>query len=256
VKSDLVQDIEKKTQFIKIWRTELSLFKELAEKGIYIRVGSSGYRPISIVPENPCGRLFLRENRDAINREVIDYSSELPIAIKNAKDADEPKSYVPGKDQKELRMQATLIRHALKNNLSLHELCDGFADVFDELIFVTDEIPAGNIRADIIALGGMKGCYFPVFIELKAKRLLTTLTKQLTNAKDTMEVARDSFLNLLANATGKPKSDIAFDDAKLLMIWPKPKRKGRSVVAKARENGFIVAEYEYDESTPRIIRTT
>ena len=253
--SNWVRNIEKQSQLIETWRTELSRLGELAENWIYIRVGSSGYRPISIAPENPCGRLIQRTKKT-----VIGNFAKLSTAIKNAKDAEKPNSpnsYKPGNAKPEHRMQATLIRHALMNGMELHGLCDGFTDVFDELIFVTDELSAGDIRADIIALGGRQGRYFPVFIELKANRELGRLTDQLRCARKAMEVAGDSFLKLLANATGKPKSDIVFDDAKLLIIWPgSASGKERDDVAKARENGFIVAEYEYDESTLRIIRTT
>ena len=150
-------------------------------------------------------------------------------------------------------MQATLIRHALMNGMELHGLCDGFADVFDDLIFVTDELSAGDIRADIIALGGRQGRYFPVFIELKANRELERLTEQLTNAREAMKVAGGSFLKLLANATGKPKSDITFDDARFLIIWPgSPSGKERDIVAEARSKGFLISEY--DNSTQRIVR--
>ncbi len=251
--SNWVRNIKKKAQLIETWRTELSRLGELAENWIYIRVGSSGYRPISIAPENPCGRLIQRANK-----KVIGNFAKLSTAIANAKDAEEPNSpnfYKPGNAKPEHRMQASLIRHALMNGMGLHGLCDGFADVFDELIFVTDELSAGGIRADIIALGGRQGRYFPVFIELKANRELGRLTEQLTYARSAMEVAGDSFLKLLANATGKPKSDIALDEAKLLMIWPGlPSGEERDIVTEARENGYIVAEYDKSKQNP-IIRT-
>jgi len=248
-----IRNIEKKAQLIEMWRKKLPHFMELAENWIYIRVRSSDYLPISIHPDNPCGHLKQKD-------EKIKETSDLENAIRIAKDAEKPESpyfYRPRSDQKEKRMQAALIRHALMNNLSLHELCDGFTDVFDELIFVTDEFSAGNIRADIIALGGMKGRYFPVFIELKATRTLKRIIEQLTNIEEAMKNdARDSFLNLLANATGKPKSDIVFDEAIPLIIWTGLDRgKERDVVAKARENGFIVAEYDKSKQKP-IIRTT
>ena len=39
-----------------------------------------------------------------------------------------------------------------------------------------------KLRADMIAVGGKNGAYFPVFIELKNGRELTTLKGQLNNA--------------------------------------------------------------------------
>ena len=63
-----------------------------------------------------------------------------------------------------------MIHHALMHDMRLDGRINGFLSHFDELIFITDELKAGEIRADIIALGGKDGKYFPVFIELKGIR--------------------------------------------------------------------------------------
>lgn len=237
-KTDWTGSIETRAQLMEKWRAELPALEQLAESRFYVRVGSAGYRLISLSEENPCGRL-----RRKGNKTVIGYTQDVATAIRNADVAEDPGK--PGIGKLEHGMQAALIRHALKNRLDLHGLCDGFDDVFDELIFVTDELSAGSIRADIIALGGSRGRYFPVFIELKAARALGRLTEQLTNAKETMKTAGDSFLDLLANATGKPKSAISFDNAQLLIVWPDlPSRKERSMVSKARLGGYLIAAYK------------
>jgi hypothetical protein len=179
---------------------------------------------------------------------------DLSEAIRKIKDAEPPNFYKPGNAKPELRIQASLIRYALMNGLRLHGLFNDFSDVFDELIFVTDELRAGSIRPDIIALGGRQGRYFPVFIELKVDRKLKRVTEQLTNAKETMNNADGCFLNLLANATGKPKSDISIDNPKLFIIWsPSPSGKEDEDVTEVKANGFIVGEY--DPSTQQTVRS-
>lgn len=247
-KPDWVRKIEKKAQLVEAWRTMLPALRKLAENWFYIRVGGGGYRLVSISPENPCGHLARRGKGTTIGNSV-----DMPSAMRNAEIAEAANFYRPGNGKPEHRMQAALIRHALMNELCLHGIVDGFADVFDELIFVTDELSAGSIRADIIALGGRRGSYFPVFIELKAVRALGRLTQQLTNAKEAMEIAGDSFLQLLSKATGKPKSEISFNAAQLLIIWPGlPSGKEKDTVAEATLKGYLIAAY--DSSTHRIIR--
>lgn len=238
--SDWISKIQKRAQLFEAWRAELPRLKELAAKCLYIRVGGGSYRLISVAPGNPCGHLTRRGKGT-----VIGYSASMLMAIKNAELAEIAETKKPGIEKKEHKMQAALIQHALMNDLNLHGLVDGFSDVFDELLFVTDELSAGNIRADIIALGGMQGKYFPVFIELKAVRALGDLITQLTEAKKAMMIAGDSFLQLLANATGKPKSDISFDGAQSLIIWRNsPSGNEREKVADARSARYLIAAYD------------
>ncbi len=234
--------IEKRAQLFNAWRADLAALRRLAARDFYVRVGGAGYRPVSLSPFNPCGRLC-RKGSGA----VIGSAVSMSAALSSAEEAEVAEFYRPRNAKPEHQMQAALIRHALMNDLSLHDLADGFSDVIDELVFVTDELAAGHIRADIIALGGMQGRYFPVFIELKAVRALGRLIKQLEAARNAMKLAGDSFLQLLENATGKPRSCISFDDAQLLIIWPEsPSGREMDIVAQATAGKFLVATYAGD----------
>lgn len=119
-----------------------------------------------------------------------------------------------------------------------------FPIFFDELIFVTDELKAGDIRADIIALGGKDGKYFPVFIELKGIRSFSRVLEQLSAAQREMAEFRSSFVEMLVKGTGKPVETISFDEYKLLVVWPgAPRGKGNASAAKAvAENGLESAK--------------
>ena len=242
--ADWVQNIRSKALLIKEWRAHLPTHRKLAETAFYIRVGTNGYRPISIHHDNPCGRAK-RENGTAIG-----YIAQLERAIVDAQRADQPSSRIKpgmGNSKPEHGVQATLIRHALMNELQLQEIL-GLTGVFDELLFVTDELPAGSLRADIVALGGKDGTYFPVFIELKAVRSLERVKEQLEQAKLAAIAAGDDFMQLLLNATDKAKSDFTMDAKgipQLLIVWPEPSVAGKESarVHNARKDGFLFVEY-------------
>ena len=238
--------IKKKALLLKSWHAELGAMRKLASEYFYVRVRGSDYRLISLSPKNPCGRLIRKGTGT-----IIDGSSTIEAAIKNAKVADVAESYDPKTKNKkpEHRMQAAMIWHALLNDLYLHGMFDGFNDVFDELYFVTDElateVSGKKIRADIIALGGMRGKYFPVLIELKAGRDLGRLLQQLKDAKEAIkETGEDSTL-LLSNATGKPAKDIQLDNAQMLIVWTdSPTGRERNEVSEARSAGFLVSVFD------------
>jgi hypothetical protein len=106
--------------------------------------------------------------------------------------------------------------------MRLDDRLDGFEGFFDELIFVTDELnlKSGKLRADLVALGGKQGVYFPVLIELKAKRNLGEVIQQLDNTIEILSTSPVSFINFLAAATGKSAHSIAFDKFLLLGVLP------------------------------------
>lgn len=197
------------------WRSEQQEMQQLAEQSIYIRVGGNQFRAVSVHRDNPCGRL-----KRKVNDKEIGGTKRLGSTLKNAREAAPANAVKPDNGKPEHVVQAGLIHHALRNNLLLNDRFSGFSEFFDELIFVTDELKAGDIRADIIALGGKSGRYFPVFIELKAIRSFERVVEQLVDAQEKMTEARESFINMLSNATGKPADSIAFDDYKLLVAWP------------------------------------
>jgi len=88
--------------------------------------------------------------------------------------------------------------------------------------------------ADLIALGGKGGKYFPVLIELKGIRSFDRVLKQLVDAQKEMAKVKVKFIEMLAKGTGKTEASISFDDHKLLVVWPKASSgKGTASAAKA-----------------------
>jgi hypothetical protein len=222
--------IVKRGELLVDWHSNLQTMKALAEKWIYIRVRGDKYRPVSIHPDNPCGSL---KRLNGSGSEIGDTKS-LDTALKNADAAAPANAKKPGNKKPEHVVQAGLIHHALQHDMLLNGRLSGFSDVFDELIFVTDELKAGDIRADIIALGGKGGKYFPVFIELKAIRSLKRVLEQLIVAQQKTAKVKFSFVEMLAKGTGKSAESISFDEYKLFVVWPKaPSGKGNASAAKA-----------------------
>jgi hypothetical protein len=218
------------------WCSAPQLMKELAEKFIYIRVGGDKYRPVSVHFDNPCGSL----KKLSGNEGEIGSTRSLAIAFQKASAAAPANTKKPGNKKPEHVVQAGLIHYALLHDMQLHGRMKEFCDFFDELIFVTDELKAGDIRADIIALGGKDGKYFPVFIELKGIRSFSRVLKQLKDAQKKMATFKSSFVEMLVNGTGKAVETIAFEDYKLLVVWPEARRgKGKASAAKAvAKEGF------------------
>lgn len=231
-----VEYIKSRIDRAKQWREEMPDHEGLAEKYRYVRILGKSFRAISISPTNPCGRLIKKGGN-----KPVEGKPSIKAAIQSAFNAED---YAPNADKKELKIQAFLIRHALMNGQKLHSILKGFDDQLDELIFVTDELSTGELRADIIALGCKNGRYFPVFIELKVKRELKRLMAQLEGAKALMNIAGDDFVKVLSAASGVPYDKISFNDHKLMIVWP-PVSGGKEAnrVEEARSRGFLFAEY-------------
>lgn len=213
--SNWIRHITERARCLAEWRDSQQEVQRLAEQSIYIRVGGGQFRAVSVHPDNPCGRLKRKEGGKDIG--VV---KRLGTALKNAIEAAPANTVKVGNNKPEHVVQAGLIHHALRHNLLLNDRFKGFSVFFDELMFVTDELKAGEIRADIIALGRKDAKYFPVFIELKAIRSFERVVEQLIDAQRKMAMAKDSFLDMLASATGKAAHSIVFDDYKLLVAWP------------------------------------
>ena len=225
------------------WREKLPEHAILAKDFRYVRILGNGFRPVSISVINPCGRLNDKKGK------AIENCRTLAEAVEKAKSANRDE-HEPDTDKPEHRVQAYLIREALREGLRFHQVFQGFGKEFDELIFVTDELnlEAGEdkLRTDMIAVGGKNGAYFPVFIELKNGRELTTLKRQLNNA-DTLlwknDEARGMFAKFL-NAVAGVDVDTSVE-AKLMLIWPKsPSGKESKDVKEAREKGLLIADFE------------
>ncbi len=212
------------------WRGKQQEMKRLAEQSIYIRVGGGQFRAVSVHPDNPCGRLESKEGG-----KVIGGTKRLDTALKNASEAAPADKSRPGNGKPEHVVQAGLIHHALRHDMLLNSRFRKFDKFFDELIFITDELKAGDIRADIIALGGKGGRYFPVFIELKSIRSFDRVVKQLKEVREIMaeEAARVPFIDMLARATGIPARSIVFDECKLLVAWPETRSGSEKASASA-----------------------
>jgi hypothetical protein len=129
--------------------------------------------------------------------------------------------------------------------LAFHHRFDDFDHVFDELFFVTDEFKAGDIRADIIALGRKADTYFPVVIELKVKRQLSRLIEQLEAAKEAIRIAKDDSREFLSAVTGIEKECIS-SEPRLILLWPTLSQEERKTVRTARGSGYITAEFHPD----------
>jgi len=112
----------------------------IAEKWIYIRVGGDKYRPVSFT------LIILRQPDEANGSESeIGGNKSLIQLLKML--MQRPGEYKETWQQKpEHVVQAGLIHHALLHEMSLNGRLSGFSDFFDELIFVTDELKAGDIR--------------------------------------------------------------------------------------------------------------
>lgn len=236
IQKHIVSRIYRGTQ----WREKLSEHAVLAKDFRYLRILGEGFRLVSLNPTNPCGHLNDKNGDELGWCRDISEAMELGVGTDHNPKANKP----------EHRIQAYLIREALQNELRLHQAFEGFEKEFDELIFVTDELnlEAGEdkLRADIIAVGGKNGKYFPVFIELKNKRALSELVDQLKKAKTKLwenEEARGPFAEFLNAVSGVDVDTSA--KAKMMLIWPASTSGNESErVKEAREEGFLIANFE------------
>jgi hypothetical protein len=243
-----LQDIEKRAELGKGWRDSLDIHKELAEAGRYIRIQSRTVRAVSLSEANPCGSLRSKETDVEIKA-----TRDIAKAITEARSA---KDGIPKRDKPEQRVQAFLIRAAMQNALHLDQVISGCSDTFDELLFVTDEflvLPGKEqkaCQADIVALAGKDGVYFPVFIELKNGHLLSRLMTQLDNAERWLwqcKSARFLLRQFLSAVTGIPMEQIESNEniARKMLIWPKsPTGNESKAVDEARKKGFLIVEFD------------
>jgi len=243
VQNWITEHIESRISRGEEWHEKLPEHTRLAQDFRYVRILGNGFRPVSISIVNPCGHLNDRSGDE------IKCCDTLAEALERAKSANR-EEHEPGADKPEHRVQAYLIREALRNGLRFHQVFQGFANEFDELAFVTDELSleAGKdkLRADMIAVGRKNGAYFPVFIELKNARQLTTLKGQLNNANAMLwenEEARSAFAKFLTAVAGVGVDTSA--KAKRMIIWPKsPSGNESESVKEARREGFLIADFE------------
>lgn len=239
--------IRNRTEFASQWQAKWQKHQELAANYRYVRIQKDGFSAISISSTNPCGHLVSKDGRDLseVHHQTIDEAIQCAL---DAVSVDDPGDYSPGKNKQEHRIQAFLIRDALMKNNAMHGLFSGFDEAFDELRFVTDELTAGKHRADIIALGRKADKYFPVFIELKVKRLLSELVRQLEGIRDAMASVEGDFIQFLAASAGVSAEKISFEEHRIMIVWQAPPSgvEGASVDAFRRDKNGITAVYTED----------
>ena len=243
--TDWLKHLRNMAQLAKQWRDEgLEVHNKLAADSIYVRINGTGFRPISICQQNPCGRLVKSNGAPLLG------TTKIKNAIRAVEHAMPAAHFGPAKGKAnakpEHKLQASLIHWALLHDLDFHHCFDDFNHVFDELFFVTDEFSAGDIRADIIAIGRKGETYFPVFIELKVKRQLSRLKEQLDAAKKAMRIGEDDFLEFLSAVTGIEKRRIESEPT-LILIWPESASGIESdAVTIARGEGYMTAVFLQD----------
>jgi hypothetical protein len=231
---DWMRHLERMTVFAEQRRQHIGELTELAKKHCYIRIGGNGFRLVSIHRDNPCGSLY-------IDGKEVGTTPTLSVVLDKAQFASQ-RVGSPGNGKTEHRVQAYLIQQALTRPEEFPGLLD-CDDLFDELLFITDEFRLGEIRADVIALGRKGESYVPVYIELKATRSLTRVIDQLDNITNRMTTASNAAVALLAAASGIGAELIEMNPRRLL-IWPASASGRESAsVSNARDKGFVTIGY-------------
>jgi hypothetical protein len=230
--------------FAAMRRTHTETLRGKAKCWRYIRIGGNGFRAVSIHPDRPCGSLE-RDGRTLSVRKSI----ERALADCDAHPKPVARNPSAGPYKPEHRIQAFLIRHALRNPQEFGSLirCN---DLFDSLEFVTDELriddeDVGAIRADMVALGQRGDTWIPVFIELKAGRDLKTVRKQLENIDRAAREFEPQFRELFSSSTGVVPEAIDFSQAMRILIWGMTKSgKESTAVSDARRGGIVTVLWE------------
>jgi hypothetical protein len=229
-----VRHLKNMTVFARQRRLHQERLAELVKSHYYVRIGGNGFRLVSIHPDNPCGSVYV-DNRPMGSKSTLDAVLDHAIVASH-------RVGPPGNGKREHRVQAHLIHRALTQPGELASLLD-CTDLFDELLFLSDEFRLDDIRADIIALGRKESKYFPVFIELKATRTLARVINQLEDITNRMVAQPEAVANFLAAASGIPASQIEMTPLRLI-IWPSRENGKESVaVSTARSKGFTTVGF-------------
>ena len=188
----------------------------------YVRIGGNGFRAVSVAKDTPLTG-FAKSSVKTWDTVKGHFAREA--------------GSVEGKKE-ERRLQAFMIRHALRNNKSLVSLIGKTikSESFDDILFSFDEISLGDkkhpitfntvfnneekgiIRCDLLCVAKKEGKGYPLLIELKYSRHLGRLLEQLEEfSKQISEEYREEFEQLL-------KSDVGFEvdcsTVYQMMIWP------------------------------------
>jgi len=219
----------------------------------YVRIGGNGFRAVSVAPDFPLSG-YARSTVKEWEAVLKHFESN-----KNLKENVHP---VPEK-----RLQAFMIRSALKDSLSLKKLIGTQLkdEEFDDILFAFDEISLGDrdnkitftknfdkktegvIRCDLLCVGVKGDEGFPILMELKYDRKLNRLVEQLSEFSE--QIKRNyqaEFKLLLESATG-----LKVDCSKVyqVMIWPSSPsgKEAPKTIKKLKESNISVFEYFPEE---------
>lgn len=209
---------------------------ELAKKRCYIRIGEKGFRLVSLSERNPCGKLDSRPfgKFTSVNRR-LERLKEL---------------HQPGNSKPEQRLQAYLIYQLLLQRPEQSaKLLNPDGSLIDALWFVADELRLGDtgVRADMLLVGVRKGKYFPILAELKAKRDLGKVAKQLENFHRIAQDNKREFSSLVQQAMPQEVGGVLnFNAIQKWVVWPASKsgRSRRSTLDRLKAGSLIAVELD------------
>jgi len=208
----------------------------------YVRIGGNGFRAVSVAEDSPLTG-FAQSSVEKWET-VKHHFERVPSSIEGKKE--------------ERRLQAFMIRHALKNNKSLKDLIGTTinGENFDNILFSFDEISLGDkkhpikfsngengiIRCDLLCVVKKGGQGYPLLIELKYARHLGRLLEQLEEFSEQIsQEYREDFERLL-------KSDVGFDvdcsKVYKMMIWPPSPRENQATKDMLGNSDVDVLVYE------------
>jgi hypothetical protein len=231
------------------------------KKEAYVRIGGNGFRAVSVASDSPL--TGFSQKSDPRWDTVMKHFEKKTKPIEGGKE--------------ERRLQAFMIRYALKNKLSIRDLigCDFKNVKFEDVVFAFDEISLGDrnnairfhepfdkkeegiIRCDLLCVGIREGKGYPLLIELKYNRSQTRLIEQLKEFEyQISQEYKDEFENLLKAATGLEEVDCS--TVYKAVIWPKLKSgKPRDATAKKFEESNVqVFAYESKKDQDYLVEAT
>ncbi len=175
----------------------------------YIRIGGNGYTAVSLDCERPLLGFASRPTTDI--ETVISHFKK--GTVKEL-----------GRPTPEKRAQAWLIKQAINDKLNLKTYLGLDGSIYEELLFALDEVSFGDKdhkpigRLDILAVGICDAGAFPVFIELKSRRLLGRLLCQLQEYQCHMKRYEHEFAMLINACTNV---EVNLSKYGRIIVWPK-----------------------------------
>ena len=222
----------------------------------YIRICNDKFRAVSLKDGSPlCG--FANTGAKKINT-IAKHFEEA-----NHLESLKPEVWV---EKEERRVQAWLIKQALINNRDLLKPLGMINTDFKELLFALDEIPLGSdnniridkenrpikfVRCDILAIGSIDGCYFPVQIELKYDRARKRLIEQFDNFEYEVNQNEDiqNIFNKLLKASVRRKNIKLQKKIRKIIVWPAA--ASEKTISELHEKEICVIEYKCSDKNKK-----